>query len=138
MASNVTSTKYENNHLNYARDFGPSKNYPSSAERSAALAKKLSQQIIISPSNGQCREQTVPIDEIADNEGMEEVINEGTEGQGMMDGIEREDDGVGGELDPGPLAKHDFLVSFLVDARGGSMYGCRHSGIKVNRIHLVR
>ena len=33
--------------------------------------------------------------------------------------------------DPSPLAKHDFLVSFLVDARGGSMYGCRNSGIKV-------
>jgi hypothetical protein len=30
------------------------------------------------------------------------------------------------------LTKQDFLVSFLVDARGGSMKGCRHSGVKVN------
>ena len=29
------------------------------------------------------------------------------------------------------LQKQDFLVSFLVDARGGSMKGCRYSGVKV-------
>eukprot|EP00096_Caligus_rogercresseyi_P015940 TRINITY_DN8444_c0_g1_i1.p1 TRINITY_DN8444_c0_g1~~TRINITY_DN8444_c0_g1_i1.p1 ORF type:complete len:552 (-),score=180.63 TRINITY_DN8444_c0_g1_i1:297-1952(-) len=29
------------------------------------------------------------------------------------------------------LAKVDFLVSFLVDARGGTMTGCRHSGLRV-------
>ena len=29
------------------------------------------------------------------------------------------------------LTKQDFLVSFLVDARGGSMKGCRFSGVKV-------
>uniref|UniRef100_A0A0K2T5D4 Putative LOC100874737 [Megachile rotundata] n=1 Tax=Lepeophtheirus salmonis TaxID=72036 RepID=A0A0K2T5D4_LEPSM len=29
------------------------------------------------------------------------------------------------------LAKIDFLVSFLVDARGGTMTGCRHSGLRV-------
>ena len=39
--------------------------------------------------------------------------------------------------DPSPLAKHDFLVSFLVDARGGSMYGCRNSGIKVILAFLI-
>ena len=33
--------------------------------------------------------------------------------------------------DPNAPAKHDFMVSFLVDARGGSMIGCRHSGAKV-------
>ena len=150
MAGNIASTKYENNHLNYGRDIGPSKNYcPSSTERSVTSAKNLSlvplsghhasgQQIIISSSNGQCKEQTIAIDEVADHVGKEEVTNEGTQGQGIMGGIEREDEGNadGGELDPGPLAKHDFLVSFLVDARGGSMYGCRHSGIKVNRIQL--
>lgn len=26
---------------------------------------------------------------------------------------------------------HSFLVSFLVDARGGAMRGCRHSGVRV-------
>lgn len=30
------------------------------------------------------------------------------------------------------LTKHDFLVSFLVDARGGSLKGCRYSGVKVS------
>ena len=29
------------------------------------------------------------------------------------------------------LTRQDFLVSFLVDARGGSMKGCRFSGVKV-------
>ncbi len=33
--------------------------------------------------------------------------------------------------DPNAPAKQDFMVSFLVDARGGSMIGCRHSGTKV-------
>ena len=32
------------------------------------------------------------------------------------------------------LHKQDFLVSFLVDARGGSMKGCRYSGVKVSTI----
>lgn len=31
------------------------------------------------------------------------------------------------------LSKQDFLVSFLVDARGGAMKGCRFSGVKVSR-----
>lgn len=26
---------------------------------------------------------------------------------------------------------HRFLVSFMVDARGGAMRGCRHSGVRV-------
>lgn len=30
------------------------------------------------------------------------------------------------------LSKQDFLVSFLVDARGGAMKGCRFSGVKVS------
>lgn len=34
--------------------------------------------------------------------------------------------------DPNAPTKHDFMVSFLVDARGGSMYGCRYSGVKVS------
>lgn len=29
------------------------------------------------------------------------------------------------------ISNHSFLVSFLVDARGGSMRGCRHSGVRV-------
>jgi hypothetical protein len=32
-----------------------------------------------------------------------------------------------------PPTKHDFMVSFLVDARGGSMTGCRYSGVKVRQ-----
>ncbi|XP_062706438.1 ankyrin-3 isoform X8 [Aedes albopictus] len=30
-----------------------------------------------------------------------------------------------------PLCRERFLVSFLVDARGGAMRGCRHSGVRV-------
>lgn len=30
-----------------------------------------------------------------------------------------------------PVLFHSFLVSFLVDARGGAMRGCRHSGVRV-------
>ena len=29
------------------------------------------------------------------------------------------------------VARHVFLVSFLVDARGGALNGCRHTGVKV-------
>ena len=62
-----------------------------------------------------------------------EIINEGElhqeEENDVMNDIENEY--IAGDGDPSPLAKHDFLVSFLVDARGGSMYGCRNSGIKV-------
>lgn len=29
------------------------------------------------------------------------------------------------------LFPHSFLVSFIVDARGGAMRGCRHSGVRV-------
>jgi len=32
------------------------------------------------------------------------------------------------------VARHDFLVSFLVDARGGALNGCRHTGVKVQSI----
>ena len=37
--------------------------------------------------------------------------------------------------DPNAMAKHDFMVSFMVDARGGSMLGCRYNGVKVNLIY---
>ncbi|XP_053677008.1 ankyrin-3-like [Anopheles nili] len=30
-----------------------------------------------------------------------------------------------------PMCRERFLVSFLVDARGGAMRGCRHSGVRV-------
>jgi hypothetical protein len=30
-----------------------------------------------------------------------------------------------------PLTDYSFLVSFLVDARGGAMRGCRHSGVRI-------
>lgn len=33
-------------------------------------------------------------------------------------------------IDALTLTKQDFLVSFMVDARGGSMKGCRYSGVK--------
>ena len=29
------------------------------------------------------------------------------------------------------LARCSFLVSFMVDARGGAMRGCRHSGVRI-------
>ena len=29
------------------------------------------------------------------------------------------------------MSRFRFLVSFLVDARGGAMRGCRHSGVRV-------
>lgn len=31
----------------------------------------------------------------------------------------------------GAIANNRFLVSFMVDARGGAMRGCRHSGVRV-------
>ncbi len=30
-----------------------------------------------------------------------------------------------------PVNSCSFLVSFMVDARGGAMRGCRHSGVRV-------
>ena len=35
------------------------------------------------------------------------------------------------------LRREDFLVSFLVDARGGSLKGCRYSGVKVSETFFV-
>ena len=34
------------------------------------------------------------------------------------------------------LRREDFLVSFLVDARGGSLKGCRYSVVKVSESYL--
>jgi hypothetical protein len=36
------------------------------------------------------------------------------------------------------VARHDFLVSFLVDARGGALNGCRHTGVKVINKKMVQ
>ncbi|TRY72076.1 hypothetical protein TCAL_17108 [Tigriopus californicus] len=33
--------------------------------------------------------------------------------------------------DPNAPINQDFMVSLLVDARGGAMHGCRYSGVKV-------
>uniref|UniRef100_A0A7E4ZXG1 ANK_REP_REGION domain-containing protein n=1 Tax=Panagrellus redivivus TaxID=6233 RepID=A0A7E4ZXG1_PANRE len=35
------------------------------------------------------------------------------------------------ETRPSKLFRKNFLISFLVDARGGAMRGCRHSGVRV-------
>jgi ankyrin len=35
------------------------------------------------------------------------------------------------EVRPSKLFRKNFLISFLVDARGGAMRGCRHSGVRV-------
>ena len=43
-----------------------------------------------------------------------------------------------GSEDPNAPAKQDFMVSFLVDARGGSMVGCRHSGVKVKENSILQ
>lgn len=29
------------------------------------------------------------------------------------------------------IVLHSFLISFMVDARGGAMRGCRHSGVRI-------
>ena len=82
-------------------------------------------------SNGQHLAQTVSlsIDDIADIVDKPEIVDQAVvQRNDVMNEIEGDEYC---ERDPSPLAKHDFLVSFLVDARGGSMYGCRNSGIKV-------
>ena len=38
--------------------------------------------------------------------------------------------------DPNAPMKQEFMVSFLVDARGGAMTGCRYSGVKVCKFCL--
>ena len=148
MAGNGTSlpsyTKYESNHLQHAsnnrapkvyRDIPITRAVESPGRNLSAAFPALNQrdtkaQTAIA-SNGQYLTQNISlsIDDLADMVEKPEVIEEGMhEGNDVMNEIEGE---FVGERDPSPLAKHDFLVSFLVDARGGSMYGCRNSGIKV-------
>jgi hypothetical protein len=148
MAGNGTSlpsyTKFERNHLQHGttnitpkdyRNLSNNRTVASSGQNvslgfSAPAQKDTKGQITI-PSNGQYLAQNISlsIDDLADMVEKPEIIEEGIqEGNGIMHEIEGE---FVGERDPSPLAKHDFLVSFLVDARGGSMYGCRNSGIKV-------
>ena len=69
----------------------------------------------------------------------EDVDNE--EGKGQNGGRRGGERGLNGggqcadeaiPIDALTLTKQDFLVSFMVDARGGSMKGCRYSGVKVS------
>ena len=145
MARNGTSTKFESNHLQYEGNIVPLKEgRPDLSKRSPAFRGNVSSvcssaqdtvgRIMIS-TNGQHFAQTVSIsiDDVADSVEKPEIANEGRHANDAMNEIGQEDEGNANvvERDPSPLAKHDFLVSFLVDARGGSMYGCRNSGIKV-------
>ena len=72
-----------------------------------------------------------------------EIELPGENGQGGTEQqkLRPNEDGVADEA-AAMLTKHDFLVSFLVDARGGSLKGCRYSGVKVSilqfRILLFR
>ena len=148
MERNGNSTKFESNHLHYGSNIMALKEYNSmSNNRNVASGRNVSSvplsaqnsigQVMTS-ANGQHLAQTVSIsiDGVADRV----VVKPKIASQGMDDdnevmneiGQEHEINVHIGERDPSPLAKHDFLVSFLVDARGGSMYGCRNSGIKVN------
>ena len=148
MAGNGTSlpsyTKFESNHLQHGttnitpkdyRNLSNNRTVASSGRNvssvfSGSTQKDTKGQITIA-SNGQYLGQNISlsIDDLADMVEKPEIIEEGMqEGNDVMNEIEGE---FVGERDPSPLAKHDFLVSFLVDARGGSMYGCRNSGIKV-------
>ena len=150
MARNGTFAKLESNHLQYGRsDMIPkddrnllnNRNSVATAGRNnssvhTSTYNRDATRQIKTPSNGQHFAQNISlsIDDLA-TEMVEkpEIINEGElhqeEENDVMNDMENEY--IGGERDPSPLAKHDFLVSFLVDARGGSMYGCRNSGIKV-------
>ena len=145
MAGNGALKKYETNHLQHgidntssAKDYqalprnqGPlisaGRNMPtilSSLQTSAGL-------VTIS-SNGQqnlSQPISLSIDDIADIVEKPEMSNISMRDRNYVINEFEGEYAVG--RDPSPLAKHDFLVSFLVDARGGSMYGCRNSGIKV-------
>ena len=147
MAGNGTFAKFESNHLQYRRnDIIPKgdrsllNNRSSVAEagrnttslHSSSYSRTTGRQIT-TPSNGQHLTQNISlsIDDLADMVEKPEIVSEDQmhhKDNDVMNDIESE---YIGERDPSPLAKHDFLVSFLVDARGGSMYGCRNSGIKV-------
>ena len=145
MAGNGALKKYETNHLQHgidntssAKDYqalprnqGPlisaGRNMPtilSSLQTSAGL-------VTIS-SNGQqnlSQPISLSIDDIADIVEKPEISNISM--RDRNDALNEFEGEYAVGRDPSPLAKHDFLVSFLVDARGGSMYGCRNSGIKV-------
>ena len=149
MAGNGAMKKYETNHLQHGIDNTSSaKDYqviPISISRNRAppLSAGRNMSTILSSvqttagpvtisSNGQqnlSQPISLSIDDIADIVEKPEVSNISM--RDRNDPLnEFEGEYVVGR-DPSPLAKHDFLVSFLVDARGGSMYGCRNSGIKV-------
>ena len=149
MARNGTFAKFESNHLEYRRnDMIPKGDRNHLNNRgSVATAGRNNTSIHTSTYNRDARQQmktssngqhlvqniSLSIDDLADMEEKPEIVNEGEpnheEENDVMNDIENEY--IAGDGDPSPLAKHDFLVSFLVDARGGSMYGCRNSGIKV-------
>ena len=146
MAGNGTFTRLESNHLEHGanstltpKDYGRISNNRAvaSSGRNVSSVPSSAQKDYKGPqitvaTNGQHLLQNISlsIDDLADMLEKPEIVDEGMqEGNDVMNEIEGEY--VAGERDPSPLAKHDFLVSFLVDARGGSMYGCRNSGIKV-------
>ncbi len=66
-----------------------------------------------------------------------EAVNLGTNGRGGLGSIAAGNDAtyasgsLSSESDPNAPARADFMISFLVDARGGTMHGCRFSGVRV-------
>ena len=144
MARNGTFAKFESNHLEYRRNEMIPSLIASAGRNNTSIHTSTynrdAGQQMKTPSNGQHLVQNISlsIDDLADMEEKPEIVNEGElnheEENDVMNDIENEY--VAGDGDPSPLAKHDFLVSFLVDARGGSMYGCRNSGIKVRYFNV--
>ena len=149
MAGNGAIKKYETNHLQHGIDNTSSTNdyqvIPISISRNRAplISAGRNMSTILSSvqtpagpvtisSNGQqhlSQPISLSIDDIADIVEKPEVSNISM--RDRNDALNEFEGEYAVGRDPSPLAKHDFLVSFLVDARGGSMYGCRNSGIKV-------
>ena len=151
MAGNGAMKKYETNHLQHGIDNTSSaKDYQALPRNRAPLAsasKNISTilssvqtpaGLVTISSNGQqhlSQPISLSIDDIADI--VEKPKDSNISMRDRSDALnEFEGEYVVGR-DPSPLAKHDFLVSFLVDARGGSMYGCRNSGVKVILAFLI-
>ncbi|KAK9754540.1 ZU5 domain [Popillia japonica] len=88
----------------------------------AALRGKEREIVILRSDNGETwREHTID----ASDDILNEVLNDSFEAEGKSSfNI------INPSLNYPPLARF-FLVSFLVDARGGAMRGCRHSGVRV-------
>ena len=84
------------------------------------------QSTLSSPASSRRLPQLVPQTNHVASTG-ELIVNNDTYASGSLS-----DDG-----DPNAPAKAEFMISFLVDARGGSMHGCRFSGVRVSVVDSV-